>query len=205
MDPLSPSPAEPAPRGPEPGAGVSVASRFYTGVGSRSTPPEVLRQMERIAERLALRGWTLRSGGADGADSAFARGAARHAAASDIYVPWHGFNGVAGGIVAPAEAVARAEAIAATSHPVWNSLTRSVKALHTRNVFQVLGTRLDRPSDFLLCWTPDAAESEATSCRGTGGTRTAIVIAQRYGVPVINLARSDAMTRLTETVMGLSR
>jgi hypothetical protein len=158
--------------------------------------------MERISARLAARGWVLRSGGACGADSAFARGAARNAGISDIFVPWRGFNGVTGGIVGSVQSAARAAEIAAAAHPIWDRLALSVRALHTRNVFQVLGASLDRPSAFLLCWTPDGAECEATSSRSTGGTRTAIVIAHRYAVPVVNLARSDSMSRLEEIVQG---
>jgi predicted Rossmann fold nucleotide-binding protein DprA/Smf involved in DNA uptake len=46
----------------------------YAGIGSRSTPPETLPLIESIAARLAEKGWVLRSGGADGADSAFEKG-----------------------------------------------------------------------------------------------------------------------------------
>ena len=38
---------------------------FYTGIGSRKTPREVLDAMEVIARHLANRGLVLRSGGAD--------------------------------------------------------------------------------------------------------------------------------------------
>lgn len=66
------------------------AVRAYAGIGSRRTPPEVLGRMRRVAERLDARGYTLRSGGADGADSAFADGATD----KEIFLPWRGFNGV---------------------------------------------------------------------------------------------------------------
>ena len=47
---------------------------LYAGVGARKTPADVLGWMERIAAGMATQGWTLRSGGARGADSAFERG-----------------------------------------------------------------------------------------------------------------------------------
>jgi len=62
----------------------------YTGIGSRQTPPNVIATMEKIARRLADRGFTLRSGGADGADTAFERGAG--SGSTEIYLPWKGFN-----------------------------------------------------------------------------------------------------------------
>jgi predicted Rossmann fold nucleotide-binding protein DprA/Smf involved in DNA uptake len=49
-------------------------NKKYAGIGSRSTPPEVITVMEEIAQRLAENGWLLRSGAADGADSSFERG-----------------------------------------------------------------------------------------------------------------------------------
>lgn len=41
-------------------------NKIFTGIGSRSTPPEILEKMKAIAKFLSERGYTLRSGGADG-------------------------------------------------------------------------------------------------------------------------------------------
>jgi len=41
---------------------------FYTGVGSRKTPKDILELMVRIGMKAAQNGYTLRSGGADGED-----------------------------------------------------------------------------------------------------------------------------------------
>jgi len=49
--------------------------KFYTGVGSRKTPLSILKVMRKLGYKLAIDGWMLRSGGADGADSAFEKGA----------------------------------------------------------------------------------------------------------------------------------
>ena len=48
--------------------------RFYAGIGSRETPIPILNQMTRIGSFLAPKNYTLRSGGAKGADSAFEQG-----------------------------------------------------------------------------------------------------------------------------------
>ena len=45
--------------------------RFYAGIGSRKTPPEIDQEIERIVDLCSLAGYTLRSGGADGADKMF--------------------------------------------------------------------------------------------------------------------------------------
>lgn len=47
---------------------------IYAGIGSRETPEWVLTIFERMGSWMAKRGDKLRSGGADGADSAFENG-----------------------------------------------------------------------------------------------------------------------------------
>ena len=47
---------------------------YYTGVGSRGTPEDVLKRMNKFARIMHKKGWTLRTGDADGADEAFMTG-----------------------------------------------------------------------------------------------------------------------------------
>ena len=86
---------------------------FYAGIGSRKCPPEILFLMTASAEKLAQRGYTLRSGGASGADSAFEAGATR----KEIYLPWRGFNSNESRLctIDPL-----AYAMAERYHPAWN-------------------------------------------------------------------------------------
>ena len=42
---------------------------FYAGVGSRKTPYRILVGMKEAAIELSDKGWSLRSGGAKGADN----------------------------------------------------------------------------------------------------------------------------------------
>lgn len=174
--------------------------RFYSGVGSRSTPDEILQRMRDWAAWLARQGWTLRSGGADGADAAFEQGATQAAGACDIYLPWKGFNGHSSSRTRVCE---QALALAESVHPAWSRLSDAARKLHARNCYQVLGKTLDRPSAFVLCWTPDGCERRAERCSSTGGTATAIVLAERHGVPVYNLARDDAEQRLARLLESL--
>jgi len=164
--------------------------RFYTGVGSRQTPEPILAEMRRLGAWLRWMGYTLRSGGAEGADRAFA---AYTAPEAEIYLPWPGFHRCTPRLDRPS---AEAYALAATLHPAWESLTGGARALHARNCHQVLGAKLDTPSEFLICWTPDGCTSEATRTKYTGGTATAIVLADRYGIPVYNLKNPRALEGL---------
>lgn len=168
---------------PEPG-------RFYAGIGSRDTPPPVLRRMTRVAERLAARGYVLRSGAARGADAAFEAGAGQ---AKRIYLPWAGFNGHVSDLGQPTvDAMRLAEMV----HPNWKALGQAAQKLMARNSHQILGNTLRSPVDFVVCWTPDGCETEAERSTKTGGTGQAIAIADRWGIPVFNLARKDAVERL---------
>ena len=155
-----------------------VMAKYYTGVGSRNTPVDILSLMSAISKRLAGLGWTLRSGGAAGADTAFEGGTSR----ADIFYEEY--------------ANMAAMEIASKFHPAWNRCNEYVRKLHARNAFQVLGFDLDTPSKFLVCWTPDGCISHATRSIQTGGTGTAISIADHYGVKVFNLARPEHLKRL---------
>ena len=166
----------------------------YTAVGSRSTPDHVLELMEKIARDLYDIGYTLRSGGADGADQAFGRGARERA---HIYLPWTDFGHVEPGALSVAlgsQIEPELSRIAATIHPNWANLTVGPRKLHARNVRQLLGTTLRRPSQFLICWTPDA--------RPVGGTATALKLADQLRVPVYNLAWRDLYEAFRDQHIG---
>ena len=151
-----------------------MTEKFYSGIGSRTTPEDVCDEMTLIAAILNECGYTLRSGAADRADSAFEAGAGDD---KEIYLPWDGFNNRRDGIVMGNSFAARK--IAMQFHPYWDNLTQGGKALHTRNVPQVLGRDLKTPSEFVVCWTPDG--------KASGGTGTAMEIAMSRGIEVINL------------------
>lgn len=138
---------------------------YYTGVGSRDTPLEVCNEMSNIAYRLQQLNYTLRSGGAKGADKAFEAGVTEPSMKNIFY---------ANDTICDA-----AFDLASNIHPAWDRCSPYAKRLHARNVYQVLGKTLDRPSHFLICWTKDGKD--------VGGTRTAIVLAREWGVPVYNL------------------
>ncbi len=168
-------------------------TRFYTGVGSRQTPPEMLRVLADLAEDLAGAGWVLRSGGADGADAAFEEGCLRSGGTAHVYLPWRGFNGHGSTLFKVEESALK---LAATVHPAWDRLEQGPRKLHARNCYQVLGAGLDAPSELTVCWTPDGCESSARRSRETGGTATAIVLSERRGVPVYNLRNPVSIERL---------
>ena len=72
---------------------MSTSDLLYAGIGSRETPPDILLKMVKIGCHLAKMGWTLRSGGAPGADSAFEKGCDLGGGDKQIFLPWKGFQG----------------------------------------------------------------------------------------------------------------
>lgn len=171
---------------------VAVETMTYAGVGSRSTPQDQVNRIKVAAQRLRGMGYTLLSGGAMGADSAFEAGAGTD---KQIFLPWARFNGSESMFTKPSR---EAEQIAASVHPYWRNLSGITKLLMGRNSHQVLGADLLHPVDFLVCWTPDGCESEEDRSSETGGTGQAIALACRNHIPVFNLARPGSGERLRD-------
>lgn len=153
---------------------------IYAGIGSRKTPANVLINMQAFASMFAYNGHTLRSGHAQGADTAFEVG---HRAVTfdnmeifkieDAKYPLHpewfemGFR----------------------FHPAWKICNRYAQMAHARNSAIVMGANLDKPVDFILCWTPNGGP--------TGGTGQALRIAAHYKIPVFNMFADDWLNNFT--------
>ena len=155
--------------------------KHYTGIGSRETPKDILELMTQLAVQLEKKGYTLRSGGAGGADSAFEQGAST---AKEIFLPWRGFNGNTSKLY---RIDRKALDLAESLHPAWHRCSPGARKLHARNTYQVLGTDLETPSEMLICWTSNG--------KRVGGTATAIKLAESHGVEVINLGNNEGLAK----------
>ena len=169
---------------------------IYAGIGSRETPQHIQDTMRTVAAELGARGWLLRSGHASGADLAFEVGAADHA--KEIYLPWPGFNGGragAGGAIIPAllSSYNQAMVYAQHFHPAWEKCSQGARALHTRNVYQILGQNLDTPVKCVVCWTKDGKSS--------GGTGQALRLAEYLEIPIFNLHDAAQLDKLATYVL----
>ena len=171
---------------------------ILTGVGSRSTPEPILQLMEIIPRCLGP-DTVVRSGGADGADSAFERGAPL----KEIYLPWRNFNDNPSPLYLDRldQGMVRvAEELVYDLHGNAANLTQGAFKLHTRNVLQVLGADLQTPSDLLICWTPDGAVHHSMVSVKTGGTGTAIKLASYMGIPIYNLKRKKHLQEVEKMI-----
>jgi hypothetical protein len=162
--------------------------KYYTGIGSRETPVKYQEIMRQIANRLAIKGYVLRSGGADGADTAFENGAG---SSKEIYIPWNGFRGkyIKDGYIVPPLNTSYVN----DYHPAPHKLTKHGILLMSRNAYQVLGADLCSPSEFVICWTKDG--------KASGGTGQAIRLAIANNIPVYNLKNEEDRSRMLVDIM----
>jgi hypothetical protein len=144
--------------------------------------------MYAAGKALAAMGFTLRSGGAQGADESFESGVDEYAKCHDvdpstlkeIYLPWKGFRKNQSPLFGSDKA---ARMLAKQYHPRWEIVSCSGRDFHARNCYQVLGRDLATPSAFVLCWTPDG--------KIVGGTGQALRIAEDHQIPILNFGCHD--------------
>jgi hypothetical protein len=88
--------------------------------------------MEAIAKSLDEKGYCLRSGGANGADTAFEK----HSTNKEIFLPSKGFNGNTSELF---EIKDEAFFMASQCHPAWFRCSTFARRLLARNMHQILG------------------------------------------------------------------
>lgn len=164
-------------------------------VGSRQLTPEQLAVCEAIGFYLATHGHTVVTGGAPGADQAFANGAARAlqggaAGGLLIFLPWPGFERehipscakvVDHGY--PAELVD----LAARCQKGWASMKHSWQLLKTRNA------AIAKCSTRIIAWP----RRDPFDC-WTGGTAHTLACAKELGLTVTDLSDPVVLTRVQQ-------
>lgn len=170
-------------------------NKIYCGIGARVTPLDIQLDMQLLSKVAAKLGWILRSGGANGADTAFEQGCDTLHGKKEIYLPWSGFNGNTSSLVSPSD---RAVRTANTIHPAFISLKPAAKLLVARNMHQVMGEDMNTPTDCVICWTQNGQLNKQQYTRQSGGTGSAIALASDWGIPVFNLFHSTHFDKALE-------
>jgi hypothetical protein len=155
--------------------------KYYAGIGSRETPIELKETIKIIVEHLNNKDYTLRSGGAPGADSFFEE----YSTKKEIFLPWKDFNGNDSPLHKPSF---DSYDMAKKYHPNWGRLSLGARKLMARNCHQVLGHDLKTPVEFIVCWTKDGGE--------TGGTGQALRMGETMGIPIYNLFFNDTLEKI---------
>lgn len=157
---------------------------YYTGIGSRETPKDILAVMTKLATVLEHKGYILRTGDAKGADAAFRAGCSNMQvytikSLSEISEEMHDicYNDLA------------------TLHPNMNAVMRKpwAKEYLMRDSLQIRGYHPnDTLSHFVVCWTKDAGLN--------GGTAQAMRLANKLGVEIYNLANPTTLQEIVEYI-----
>lgn len=160
-------------------------SKYYTGVGSRDCPLEIQQQMHAIAKQLAAVGYTLRSGGAQGADTSFETGCIEANGSKEIFLPWAKFENNESTLCnSSKEAYLLAGEFVEFQGRKFSIYKRGTKALMARNIHQLLGKDLKTPSEFMICWYVK-----------TGGTSFTALVAECNKIPIYNLKNMEEYKR----------
>jgi len=157
------------------------AGKTYAGVGARATPANILQAMTWLGRKLEKMEYTLRSGGAKGADSAFEKNVTR----KEIFLASDEI---------PAWCFERATKFAPKGQN-FAKLAEKIQRLHARNMMQIWGRDGNSPVDFVVCWTKNG--------QAVGGTGYAIRAAQSVGIPVYNLFNEEDRKAFKKEVLGL--
>jgi len=152
--------------------------KTYAGIGSRKTPQQIQDLMCAIATHLEQHNWTLRTGGAPGADQAFLRGTSRRT----VYRPAN-LQRVQASVSQTAYQSVR------DWHPATYKLSSIARQLLARNYLILFGDQeTPQPVRFVLCWTPDSCLNQATRTPRSGGTGQTVCVAAAAQIPVFNLS-----------------
>lgn len=162
--------------------------KIITIIGSRETPQLELEFIEEMAEKFARNNWILRSGAAKGADRAGENGFDKAMGEKEIYLPNKGFMGSTSHLIAPEfPNWQNAVALMLYLHPNPKAVKAKplTMSLLARDVYQILGAYLNKPSDLVLCYTQGGALK--------GGTSLALRVCQWYKeetgneIPIVNV------------------
>ena len=174
--------------------------KYYTGIGSRDVTEEEFNTMSHLARTFANCDWTLRSGGAQGADSAFELGCAEENGHAEIYIPWKGFgkkfeNNNCKRYIPSYEKfnVAKDYLIEEGIIPWFERMKQGAQKLHGRNYYQCKGLCVDS-SIMVYC-----ADDEKNGVP-KGGTRTAILLAISLDIPTYNIRVKEQYDKIHELV-----
>lgn len=191
-----------------------MKERYYAGIGSRDTPEEYLDLMRRVGAVLGRAGWTLRSGGASGADTAFEEGALSVNGKRRIYLPKVGFGPLprvndASSLV-PDQVLGKliwemASELAAQTHPssgaAWSKMDDFTRRLLTRNMFQVMGDNLQSPVTMVVCYGEKPQFDQIGRCVDVaGGTGQAVRLAAAENIRVHNIFVPEHFERVAKYV-----
>lgn len=177
---------------------TNTGVKYYTGIGSRDISPDTYQLLVDIGERMAEKGYVLRSGGAQGADQAFQEGACKvDPDKTEIWLPDSTFENkrlqdakfLGSNYTVPDNSTREAaEEWLIDSGVVKNIRSKNLKSrkLLCRNVYQVVGGTCPilMPRKWLSSVVIYATNEEEIYKKGT---RVGVWTGRHFGVPTYNV------------------
>ena len=173
--------------------------KVYAGIGSRKLAKEEIGLCYALGALLATKGYTLRTGAAQGADKAFAEGSLSVGGRVILCLPWDSYE--RGWVQWAKEHGAVVRVLQDTDeraflsvdkyHPAPHRLSSGAKALHARNWLIVAGV------DFVVAWP------KPNQYGALGGTGQGIKIAQSKNIHVTNMNDPKQFNRILEKMKGI--
>lgn len=151
--------------------------KYYAGIGSRETPFDIQLMMFDIAVKLSSK-YTLRSGGAIGADKSFESGCDSVAGNKEIFLS--------------KDCTKEAMSYSSNFHPTWHNCNYGVRTLHGRNAMIILGRDLNSPVERVICWCKES------NGEWQGGTGQGLRIAKANNIKIYNLYLEEIRNKFYE-------
>lgn len=163
---------------------LPLQSFTYAMLAGSGAPRNIQVFVGKVARELGEAGCVLRSGGEEG----FEASAESNARQSEIFLPYKRFNR---NDSPRFEQHKKSFDIAKDVTKSWLRINEFAKKCAARYVHAILGDNLDSPASLIICWSEDGAVTEEQTSSRSGHVKTAISVAERNGIPLLNLGRRD--------------
>ncbi len=180
----------------------STVERYYTGIGSNSTPIDILMKIETLASYFAMIGYTLRSGNSSQVDLSLERGCLRESGKKEIWLPKP--NGKVRHHRSMMCDPSKIHVELANIYSLeWDTLSEANKLIGAATVGKVLGRDTKNPISFMLCWSIDGCERVVDISKKTGNLGLAITICESMNIPVFNLKNNNRLQEFLDYFTAL--
>lgn len=157
---------------------------IFTGIGARTIPSNIFSLLCSIGILLRNNNWVCRTGTARGSDMAFRASYEARPANLEVYATEDILHNKYGN-------ADLAKRIVRNYHPCYDEIKYDFcQALLARNVYQILGSDLNTPSEIVFCYTENGLVQ--------GGSSIVLRIAQHYGIPIVNLGNPKHLKAIVD-------
>lgn len=183
----------------------------YTGLGSEMAPKSILDTLSELGYLLAISGRTLRSGSYKGCSSAFESGVNKafrdglvgsrpitpkanigEYPLREIFLPYRGYEGHQDDAYYEYDHALKSRIVGFIKNSKLGERFDKVQNPYLMKdyivrVYQLLGIKLNQPSKFMVCWSPDGARTSKEVDFDSGHISISICLSEILNIQVFNL------------------